>query len=163
MKIEIDISEIDYKCCKENIPLLDVYERLYKAVKDGTPLTECKSEDCISREFQEIVVEYPPEDLCTYPEYKGKPYFSIKYKEGSDYFIGYGTYKPEVLSRYLRDYFMSSVTLQEPKCKDCKWWKDSDGAYRRGVEAESQCPINRREVFKGNGYCYLFEPQKSKG
>lgn len=76
------------------------------------------------REFEEIVVEYPPEDLCTYPEYKGKPYFSIKYKEGNDYIIGYGTYKPEVLSRYLRDYFMSSVTPQEPKsfkwCTDCK-------------------------------------------
>ena len=49
---------------------------------------------------------------------------------------------------------------QEPKtghCKDCKWWKDSDGAYRRGIRAESQCPINHREVFEGNGYCYMFE------
>lgn len=67
------------------------------------------------REFKEIVVEYPPEDLCTYPEYKGKPYFSIKYKEGNDCFIGYGTYKPQVLSRYLRDYFMPSVTPIRPK------------------------------------------------
>ena len=54
---------------------------------------------------------------------------------------------------------------QEPikeHCKDCKWWKDSDGAYRRGVGVESQCPINRKEVFEGNGYCYLFEPQESE-
>jgi hypothetical protein len=54
---------------------------------------------------------------------------------------------------------------QEPKpghCRDCKWRKDSDGAYRRGVGAESQCPINRREVFEGNGYCYMFEPQESE-
>lgn len=54
---------------------------------------------------------------------------------------------------------------QEPKighCKDCKWWKDSDGFYRRGSHAESQCPINRREVFEGNGYCYMFEPQESE-
>lgn len=43
-------------------------------------------------------------------------------------------------------------------CKDCKWWKDSDGEYRRGCGAESKCPINRREVFEGNGYCYMFEP-----
>ena len=52
---------------------------------------------------------------------------------------------------------------QEPKtghCKDCKWWKDSDGFYRRGGRAESHCPINRREVFEGNGYCYMFEPQE---
>jgi hypothetical protein len=61
------------------------------------------------REFAEIVVEYPPEDLCTYPEYKGKPYFSIKYEEGNDCIIGYGTYNPQVLSRYLKDYFMPTT------------------------------------------------------
>lgn len=48
-------------------------------------------------------------------------------------------------------------------CKDCKWWKDTDGVYRRGIDAESQCPINRREVYEGNGYCYMFEPQESEG
>ena len=48
------------------------------------------------------------------------------------------------------------------RCKNCKWWKDSDGAYRRGCRAESQCPINRREVFEGNGYCYLYEPLESE-
>lgn len=47
-------------------------------------------------------------------------------------------------------------------CKDCKWWKDSDGIFRRGFDAESQCPMNRIEVFEGNGYCYMFEPQKSE-
>ena len=52
---------------------------------------------------------------------------------------------------------------QEPKkCKDCKWWRDSDGYYRRGVFTESKCPINRKEVFEGNGYCYMFEPQESE-
>lgn len=56
---------------------------------------------------------------------------------------------------------------QEPKtghCKDCRWWRDSDGLYRRGSHAESKCPINRREVFEGNGYCYMFEAKmKSEG
>lgn len=57
--------------------------------------------------FEEIVVEYPmAEDLCTYLEYKGKPYFSIKYEENGEHFVGFGTYKPEVLSRYLREYFI---------------------------------------------------------
>ena len=58
-----------------------------------------------------------------------------------------------------------SVTPQEPKtghCRDCKWWKDNDGAYRRGIRAESQCPINRREVYEGNGYCFLYAPQESE-
>jgi len=83
--------------------------------EDAIELSTTKN-DLRAREFEEIVVEYPPEDLCTYPEYKGKPYFSIKYKEGNDCFIGYGTYKPQVLSRYLKDYFMStSVKTIRPK------------------------------------------------
>lgn len=48
-------------------------------------------------------------------------------------------------------------------CRDCKWWKDTDGVFRRGIEAESQCPMNRIEVYEGNGYCYMFEPQESEG
>ena len=54
-----------------------------------------------------------------------------------------------------------SRTLQSKigHCKDCKWWKDSDGVYRRDCYTESKCPMNRREVFEGNGYCYLFEPK----
>ena len=59
-----------------------------------------------------------------------------------------------------------SVNPQDPKtagyCKDCKWWKDKDGVFRRGIGAESKCPINRIEVFEGNGYCFLFEPQESE-
>lgn len=54
---------------------------------------------------------------------------------------------------------------QEPKtghCKDCKWWKDSDGKYRRGCGAESQCPINTHAVYCGEGYCYMFEPKESE-
>jgi len=47
-------------------------------------------------------------------------------------------------------------------CKDCKRWKDSDGVYRRGIGAESGCPINRKEVYDGNGYCFLFEKKESE-
>jgi len=59
------------------------------------------------RVFKEIVVEYP--SYNTYPERKWIPYFSIKYTEDGQEFIGYGTYKPEVLSEYLKEYFMSSA------------------------------------------------------
>ena len=60
---------------------------------------------------------------------------------------------------------LPSVTPQPKigKCKNCRWWKDSDGVYRRGVGADSQCPINRKEVFEGTGYCYMFESQESEG
>ena len=55
--------------------------------------------------------------------------------------------------------------IPQPKighCKDCKWWKDSDGSYNRGIGAESQCPMNRIEVFEGTGYCFLYEPHESE-
>ena len=39
------------------------------------------------------------------------------------------------------------------RCKDCKYWKDSDGVYRRGVDAESKCPLNIQEVYAGTFYC----------
>ena len=70
--------------------------------------------DCISREFIEIVVDYPPADLCTYPEYRGKPYFSIKYRENGKTYVGFGTYKIEILSQWIKEYFMPSV---QPKPK----------------------------------------------
>ena len=65
-----------------------------------------------NRQFEELVVEYPPSDLCTYPEYRGKPYFAIKYTENGEHIIGYGTYKPEVISRYIKDYFLRSVQIK---------------------------------------------------
>lgn len=58
-----------------------------------------------NREFIEIITQYYPDDIVTYPEYKGKPYYSIHYRENGEEFVGYGTYNPDVLSRYLRDYF----------------------------------------------------------
>ena len=39
------------------------------------------------------------------------------------------------------------------RCKDCKHWKDSDGVYRRGSDADSKCPINLKEVYDGTFYC----------
>jgi len=66
--------------------------------------------DCMKREFIEIVVNYPPADLCTYPEYKGKPYYSILYRdEDSRNHVGFGTYKIEMLSQWIKEYFMPSI------------------------------------------------------
>ncbi len=56
--------------------------------------------------FVKILVEYPPPELCTYPEYRGKPYFSILYEKDGKHIAGFGTYNPEVLSRYLMEYFI---------------------------------------------------------
>ena len=70
------------------------------------------------RTFVELVVEYPDPELCTYKEYKGKPYYSIKYIENGEIHIGYGTYNPKVLSQYLKEYFISSA---QPDRKKGKW------------------------------------------
>ena len=69
---------------------------------------DCPMKKNIKREFIEIITNYPPDDLCTYPEYRGKPYYSIHYRENGEEFVGFGTYKIEVLSRYLQDYFFGA-------------------------------------------------------
>lgn len=61
------------------------------------------------KEFVELVVQYPDPETCTYPEYKGKPYYGIKYIENGETIIGFGTYNTEVLSQYLKEYFMREV------------------------------------------------------
>jgi len=83
-----------------NDGMLDEFdtESILKALPPAQPAQR------IARVFQGIVVEYS--SICAYPEYEGKPYFSIKYTENGQEFIGYGTYKPEVLSEYLKEYFM---------------------------------------------------------
>ena len=72
------------------------------------------------RIFQEIVVEYPLNS--PYLEYIGKPYFSIKYMENGQEFIGYGTYTLEVLSEYLKEYFMP---FAQSKQETATWIIDS--------------------------------------
>lgn len=49
------------------------------------------------------------------------------------------------------------IACEHGTCKDCKHWKDSDGVYRRGIGAESKCPINNSRVFEGTFYCADYE------
>ena len=58
---------------------------------------------------------------------------------------------------YKAVYDLPPVTPTHGTCKDCTHWKDSDGVYRRGVGAESKCPINIKEVYEGNFYCKDFD------
>lgn len=86
-----------YDCAEE-------HEQLAEWLKDYKRLLEERPTG--KREFIEIITQYVPDDICTYPEYRGKPYFSIRYKENGEEFVGYGTYKIEVLSSFLREYFL---------------------------------------------------------
>ena len=65
-------------------------------------------------------MKYPDTEFCTYEEYKGKPYYAIKYIENGETYVGYGTYNPKVLSQYLKEYFMPSAKPEVIRCKDCK-------------------------------------------
>lgn len=99
--------------------------KLFENTIDELPSAKPEIIRC-ERTFQEIIVEYP--SISTYPEYEGKPYFSIKYTENGQGFIGYGTYKPEVLSEYLKEYFMPTAertghwvctSSDHYKCSNC--------------------------------------------
>lgn len=96
MKLIIDIPKEVYKFIKDR-GHLPYSVSLANAIKDGEILPE--------RKFIRIITTYHPDDSICYEEYKGKPYFSIEYQENGETFVGYGTYNPDVLSRYLRDYF----------------------------------------------------------
>ena len=91
------------------------------------------------RTFVELVVEYPDPELCTYKEYKGKPYYSIKYIENGETYVGYGTYNPEVLSRYLKEYFISSA---QPERKKGEWIVTSEFEDCRYVKC-NQCKVTQ--------------------
>lgn len=118
------------KALDENRTIEAYKELLKECYKALPPVTPTAKEslvvgDAVSREFQELIVEYPPAELCTYPEYRGKPYFSIKYKENGQEFVGYGTYNPDVMSRYLRDYFIKPPVT--PKPRTGKWIEFNHG------------------------------------
>lgn len=71
---------------------------------EGEDCGERPTEKCAKREFIKILVEYG--GICPYKEYEGKPYFSVIYRENGEMYCGYGTYNPDVLSQYIRDYFI---------------------------------------------------------
>lgn len=49
--------------------------------------------------------------------------------------------------------FNELPTIDIVHCKECKHWKDSDGVYRRGYNAESKCKVNCEEVMRGTWFC----------
>ena len=112
MKIVIDIPEGLFEAYKGRSPRLgdEGMDMIAQAIANGTPISKGHA-----RRFEEIVVRYLPDEICIYPEYRGKPYFSIKYEENEEHFIGFGTYKPEVLSSYLREYFIAPTIIEADK------------------------------------------------
>ena len=112
----LDNEEYLKSAMETNEDLRKVVEANRMAIK---ALEQQPCEDCIKREFVEILVNYLPADLCIYPEYKGKPYYSILYRgEDGRNHVGFGTYKIEMLSQWIKQYFMSD---NQPKPKTGHW------------------------------------------
>jgi len=83
------LSDLNDLFNADDIPFY--YKPAIKAVMDTIaldsfeiPTGSTTKNNLADREFEGIEVNYPPEELCTYPEYKGKPYFGIKYKENGE-------------------------------------------------------------------------------
>lgn len=91
---------------------------------------------------------------------------AVLHTEDDDMYLSFqqGVYLEDKDATWLNAPYKNDVkaipSAEPKKCKDCKWWKDSDGVYRRGIGAESKCPINNVSVNHGLGYCYMFEPQE---
>ena len=74
-------------------------------------------------------------------EHKGKPYYSIKYVEDREKYIGFGTYKIEVLSSYIRDYFIPPA---EPERKIYANMPDAD--FEKWLHDHGICNPNIHEA-----------------
>ena len=133
---------------------------LIKAIGNGTPLPN-------GRKFEGIVVEYPPAELCIYPEYKGRPYFTIRYEENGEHIIGFGTYNPQVLTRYLQEYFISDI---QPKIghwiydKNIENWRCSECGETPKTLGYCGTVDFMTEHFKYCNHCgiRMVEPQESE-
>lgn len=78
--------------------------------------------------------------------------------------VGINVNKDALISALMYDRHQYEKGYEDGKqsiihCKDCKHWKESDGTYARGIHAESKCPMNRKEVYEGTGFCYMAEPK----
>ena len=76
--------------------------------------------------------------------------------------INIDDFNKEDLERFKKELGNTPITVlpAQPeiiRCKDCKYWKDSDGVYRRGFDAESKCPLNLKKVYEGTFYCGMAE------
>lgn len=140
------VKILDDLMTMRNIQFLHFSQRL--AVSMAIKALE-QSEQKNGKKFIEIVVEYPA--ISTYPEYEGKPYFSIRYEENGEKFESFGTYNPEVLSKYIREYFMGD--------KKDKWIKVEKVFYTRFHSDQSdtyheyRCTVCLKASDKATNYC----------
>ena len=95
-------------------------------------------------------LEYEKPEICEDAVNRQEVIKLLRMRNGNEYIVKMIKQLPSVLPK---------VDKSIIYCRDCKWWKESDGTYRRGVRAESKCHMNTKVIYEGNGYCYLAEPK----
>lgn len=115
------------------------------------------SDDCVTRskviqEVFEIIDMYDSGEYLVYEDEE-----QTKLTVGNDRENDFRRILSEWEAVQLKVNTLPPVTPTHGTCKDCKHWKDSDGVYRRGIGAESKCPVNSSRVFDGTFYCADFE------
>lgn len=95
-------SESQWMTCSEKL------SEIYKPEENKINKEDKKEHIKTKRQFVEIIVRHPNPSIYKYKEYNIKPYYEIKYIENGEEVVGYGTYSPKMLSRYLKDFFMPS-------------------------------------------------------
>ena len=88
----------------------------------------------------------------------GRPYYSIIYLEFDDNgvghdFEGYSSYSLDVISDYLKKYFLPSAQ-PERTCVNCGRTANNGGWYADGG---TRCPIEEHYALPKDGYCHLWE------
>ena len=105
-------SESQWMTCSEKL------SEIYKPKENKINKEDKKEHIRTKRQFVEIIVKHPNPNIYKYKEYNIKPYYEIKYIENGEEVVGYGTYSPKMLSKYLKDFFMPSELSEQ---KNGKW------------------------------------------
>ena len=101
----VSIPEDEYEKIMSNDEFHTNRDNIVHYVKNGL-LLETAMPTINIKVFEKIIVRYPPDDVCSYPKYRGKPYYSIQYLENGEHIVGFGTYDVNILSDFIKTYFI---------------------------------------------------------
>ncbi|MBR0090592.1 MAG: hypothetical protein IJP92_02720 [Lachnospiraceae bacterium] len=85
------------------------------------------------RKFTKIIARNIPDDIVTYKEYAGKPYYEIMYEENGEVIVGFGTYNIDILSEWINEYFIDNKIDKVLEIIEAAHFDLDDSARERDV------------------------------